>query len=226
MTFYLTKCSSLPWKQVLNKLTKNLKALLRKVRRSEDKRFPSSAFASSPLKSSFSFSLNPFLLANFWLQVFLLLSFCLWRWVSISCLNTSIPSWPWEASFMALDCMHILYCSGVSSSRHCFSCQRWKRPLMGVLITMRLLWRYLRYRCTSSPPQPLMSRSKPPDTKKIQNNSRNMHLPLSNLMLLIALPLFSSSSQPLKTAMLSANKVSKIPQLQIFHHHPELLYLY
>lgn len=105
----------------------------------------------------------------FRIHVFLLLNFCLCRCVSISCLKTSIPSWPWEASFMALDCMHILYCSGVSSSRHCFSCQRWKRPLTGVRITMRLLWRYLRYRCTSSPPQPLMSRSKPPDTNKIQN---------------------------------------------------------
>lgn len=97
-------------------------------------------------------------------HVFLLLvfCFCLRRWASISCLNTSMPSCPWDASFMALDCMHILYCSGVSSSAQCFSCHRWKSPRTGVRTTMRLLWRYLRYRCTSSPPQPLMSKSKPP----------------------------------------------------------------
>lgn len=79
-------------------------------------------------------------------HVFLLLvfCFCLWRWASISCLKTSIPSCPWEASFMAFDCMHILYCSGVSSSTQRFSCQRWKSPRTGVRTTMRLLCRYLR----------------------------------------------------------------------------------
>ncbi|KAK2505575.1 hypothetical protein MC885_014744 [Smutsia gigantea] len=66
------------------------------------------------------------------------------EWASISGLKTSIPSCPWDASFMALDCMHILYCSGASSSTQCFSCHRWKRPLTGVRTTTRLLCRYLR----------------------------------------------------------------------------------
>ncbi len=88
--------------------------------------------------------------------------FCLRRCDSISCLKSSMPSWPCEASFMALDCMHILYWSGGSSSTQRFSCHRWKRPRDGARTTSRLLWRYFLYRWTSSPPQPLMSTSKPP----------------------------------------------------------------
>lgn len=65
ITFNLIKCSSLPWKQVLDRLMENLKALLRKIRRSEDKHFPSSAFAASLLKSPFSFSLNPSFVSKF-----------------------------------------------------------------------------------------------------------------------------------------------------------------
>lgn len=194
VTLNLIKCSSLHKKQALNSQANGvLKSPIKK--KTEEGR--TSTFLHLLLLPScwnlhpLSVSPHLFLLATlfqntlwsnseafclpFWFHVFLLLSFCLCRCVSISCLKTSIPSWPWEASFMALDCMHILYCSGVSSSRHCFSCHRWKRPLTGVRITMRLLWRYLRYRCTSSPPQPLMSRSKPPDTNKIQNKTRNIY---------------------------------------------------
>lgn len=87
---------------------------------------------------------------------------CLWRWASISSRNTSMPRWEWEASFMALDWMHMRYCSGVSSSAHCFSCHRWKRLDTGVRITIRSLRRYFLYRWTSSTPQPLTSRSNPP----------------------------------------------------------------
>lgn len=94
------------------------------------------------------------------------LCFCLRRWASISWRKKSIPSWLWEASFMAFDCMHILYCSGGSSSSQCFSCHRWKRPREGARTTSRLLCRYFLYRCTSSPPQPLISTSKPPVRRK------------------------------------------------------------
>lgn len=64
---------------------------------------------------------------------------------------------------MALDWMHMRYCSGVSSSAHCFSCHRWKRPDTGVRITIRSLRRYFLYKWTSSTPQPLTSRSNPPE---------------------------------------------------------------
>lgn len=64
---------------------------------------------------------------------------------------------------MALDCMHMRYWSGGSSSTQCFSCHRWNKPRDGARTTRRLLCRYFLYRWTSSPPQPLMSMSKPPD---------------------------------------------------------------
>lgn len=98
------------------------------------------------------------------LQAFLapLRCFCFRRCASISCRNSSMPSCPCEASFIAFDCMHILYWSGGNSSAHLFSCHRWKRPRDGARTTSRLLWRYFLYRWTSSPPQPLMSTSKPP----------------------------------------------------------------
>lgn len=92
--------------------------------------------------------------------------FCLRRWASISCLKKSMPSWPCEASFMALDCMHMRYWSGGSSSAQFFSCHRWNKPREGARTTNRLLWRYFLYRWTSSPPQPLMSMSKPPERAK------------------------------------------------------------
>lgn len=94
--------------------------------------------------------------------------FCLRRCASISCLKNSIPSWPCEASFMALDCMHMRYWSGGSSSAHCFSCHRWNKPRAGARTTKRLLWMYFLYRWTSSPPQPFMSMSKPPIDKRAE----------------------------------------------------------
>ena len=92
---------------------------------------------------------------------------CSWEFKcsSISLWKNSSPSWPCEASLMALVCMHILYLSGGSSSAQVFSCHRWKRPRDGERITISLLWRYFLYRCTSSNPQPLMCRSKPPGRK-------------------------------------------------------------
>lgn len=149
--------SPIPWQEPVweSRLNGIFKSSAKEGKKRECKRFLLSSF-SCQLQlfcsrccmllfslSSYSLKIQP---TSFgvWLHVFLLLVFCLRRWASISCLKTSIPSWPWEASFMALDCMHILYCSGVSSSRQRFSCQRWKRPRTGVLTTIRLLWRYLR----------------------------------------------------------------------------------
>lgn len=100
--------------------------------------------------------------------------FCLRRWASISCLKNSIPSWPCEASFMALDCMHMRYWSGGSSSAHCFSCHRWNKPRAGARTTRRLLWMYFLYRWTSSPPQPFMSMSKPPIDKSRRRTEHNI----------------------------------------------------
>lgn len=87
---------------------------------------------------------------------------CFRRWASISSWKTSIPRWECEASFMALDWMHMRYCSGVSSSAHCFSCHIWKRSDTGVRITISSLRRYFLYRWTSSTPQPFTSKSNPP----------------------------------------------------------------
>lgn len=69
---------------------------------------------------------------------------------------------------MALDCMHMRYWSGGSSSAQCFSCHRWNKPRDGARTTRRLLWRYFLQRWTSSPPQPLMSISKPPADKRTE----------------------------------------------------------
>lgn len=95
--------------------------------------------------------------------------FCsrVFEWGSGWCLKTSSPSCPCEASLMAFVCMHILYLSGGSSSAHLFSCHRWKRLRDGERTTISLLWRYFLYKCTSSNPQPLMVRSKPPEREKI-----------------------------------------------------------
>lgn len=94
--------------------------------------------------------------------------FCCWgfEWSSAWSLKTNSPSCPCEASLMAFVCMHILYLSGGSSSAHLFSCHRWKRLRDGERTTISLLWRYFLYRCTSSNPQPLMVRSKPPEREK------------------------------------------------------------
>lgn len=88
------------------------------------------------------------------------------EWSSAWSLKTNSPSCPCEASLIAFVCMHILYLSGGSSSAHLFSCHRWKRLRDGERTTISLLWRYFLYRCTSSNPQPLMVRSKPPERKK------------------------------------------------------------
>lgn len=88
------------------------------------------------------------------------------EWSSAWSLKTNSPSCPCEASLIAFVCMHILYLSGGSSSAHLFSCHRWKRLRDGERTTISLLWRYFLYRCTSSNPQPLMVRSKPPERNK------------------------------------------------------------
>lgn len=97
--------------------------------------------------------------------------FCSWAFEGSSAwsLKTNSPSCPCEASLMAFVCMHILYLSGGSSSAHVFSCHRWKRLRDGERTTISLLCRYFLYRCTSSNPQPLMVRSKPPERKENTN---------------------------------------------------------
>lgn len=110
-------------------------------------------FSGWGTESRFGLRLNNSAGLWFWLQcvdgchpaasLFVLYA-CLRRCISISSLKTIIPRWEWEASFMALDWMHIRYCSGVSSSAQCFSCQRWKRPGTGVRITMRSPCKYFR----------------------------------------------------------------------------------
>lgn len=89
---------------------------------------------------------------------------------------------------MALVCMHILYLSGGSSSAHFFSCHKWKRLRDGERITISLLCRYFLYRCTSSNPQPLILRSKPPVRKQqkfrhIQEDSENQEAHITSLWL-------------------------------------------
>lgn len=108
------------------------------------KSFPCCSHLSGNCKRKKKWNISPNLSPGVHVFLLLVFCFCLRRWASISCLKTSIPSCPWEASFMAFDCMHILYCSGVSSSTQRFSCQRWKSPRTGVRTTMRLLCRYLR----------------------------------------------------------------------------------
>lgn len=98
-------------------------------------------------------------------------NFLEFKWSSISRLKNSSPSWLCEASLIALVCMHILYLSGGSWSAQIFSCHRWKRLRDGERTTISLLWRYFLYRCTSSKPQPLMLRSKPPDI--VEKNNKN-----------------------------------------------------
>lgn len=97
--------------------------------------------------------------------------FCpgVFEWSPTWRLKTSSPSCPCEASLMAFVCMHILYLSGGSSSAHIFSCHRWKRLRDGERTTISLLWRYFLYRCTSSNPQPLVVRSKPPERKMLSD---------------------------------------------------------
>ncbi|TNN59107.1 hypothetical protein EYF80_030641 [Liparis tanakae] len=56
--------------------------------------------------------------------------------------RSSCRTWSWSAQF--------------------FSCHKWKSPRDGERMTISLLCRYFLYRCTSSNPQPLMLRSKPP----------------------------------------------------------------